>query len=201
MADGDAAQIEAITAAVRATLAAEGADHDEPLDNLWMLLGGILVFFMHAGFAMLETGSVRFKNAQNILSKNLLVLCIGFLTWFFLGYGFALGENDAGHFFGYGQFAGSTYSVVPEAPNDHSHRMREWFFQGAFCATSATIVSGSMAERTDIVGFMLYTLILTTFVYPFVVHWGWSGVGFLGYTDDSGNTTSIAGRGFAYSDF
>merc|ERR1719262_401427 len=164
MADGDAAQVEAIVAAVRATLAAEGADHDEPLDNLWMLLGGILVFFMHAGFAMLETGTVRFKNAQNILSKNLLVLCVGFLTWFFLGYGFALGENDHGHFFGSGQFAGDKFSSVPETPTGYEYRMREWFFQGAFCATSATIVSGAMAERTEIVGFMIYTFVLTTFV-------------------------------------
>merc|ERR1719281_774413 len=117
MADGDAAQIEAITAAVRATLAAEGADHDEPLDNLWMLLGGILVFFMHAGFSMLETGTVRYKNAQNILSKNLLVVCLGFLSWFFLGYGFALGETDVGKFFGWSNFGGYKFSSVPETPD------------------------------------------------------------------------------------
>merc|ERR1719281_2079818 len=118
MADGDAAQIEAITAAVRATLAAEGADHNEPLDNLWMLLGGILVFFMHAGFSMLETGTVRYKNAQNILSKNLLVVCLGFLSWFFLGYGFALGETDVGKFFGWSQFGGYKFSSVP-TPTGH----------------------------------------------------------------------------------
>merc|ERR1719281_1331687 len=108
----------AVEAAVLVALRAEMQNHDEPLDNLWMLLGGILVFFMHAGFAMLETGTVRFKNAQNILGKNLLVVCIGFLTWFFLGYGFALGETDVGKFFGWSQFGGYKFSSVP-TPTGH----------------------------------------------------------------------------------
>merc|ERR550514_1523774 len=98
-------------------------DHDEPLNCLWMLIGGILVFFMHTGFSMLETGSVRFKNAQSILCKNLLVVCVGFICWYVVGFGFAFGTSA---FAGAG-FAGTT-------------KMREWFFQGAFCATAGTIV-------------------------------------------------------------
>jgi len=182
----DATQITELKAQLKEELMTEMAnDHGEPLDNLWMLLGGVLVFFMHTGFSMLETGSVRFKNAQNILCKNLMVVCVGFLCWYFLGFGLAFGTS-AGGFMGTDTFAGKGFAGTT--------KMREWFFQGAFCATAATIVSGSMAERTMLQGFFFFTVLLTAFLYPVVVHWGWSGAGI--FNNDDG---SIVGPG--YNDF
>jgi len=182
----DATQIAELKAQLKQELQAELAnDHAEPLDNLWMLLGGVLVFFMHTGFSMLETGSVRFKNAQNILCKNLMVVCVGFLCWYFLGFGLAFGTT-AGKFMGTDRFVGSGFAGTIA--------MREWFFQGAFCATAATIVSGSMAERTMLQGFAIFTVLLTAFLYPVVVHWGWSGQGLL-----NDGEASIVGP--TYNDF
>merc|ERR1719409_1128484 len=134
---------------------------------------------------MLETGSVRFKNAQSILCKNLMVVCVGFLCWYVLGYGLAFGTT-AGKFIGTDTFVGKGFAGT--------YKMREWFFQGAFCATAATIVSGSMAERTMLQGFAVFTVLLTAFLYPVVVHWGWSGQGILNYEEGS-----IVGPG--YNDF
>merc|ERR550514_2388838 len=82
-------------AALNAKLDTMKANYDEALDTIWMLLAAILVFFMHAGFSMLEAGCVRFKNTQNILAKNLLVLTVGFLCWYVCGYAFALGVSDS----------------------------------------------------------------------------------------------------------
>lgn len=160
-------------------------DHGEPLDTIWMMFGGALVFFMHAGFSLIEAGSMRKSSVQNILTKNLLVTCIGFMTWYFLGFGFSFGETS-GKFIGTTNFAGEGFL--------NSGKMREWFFQGAFCATSGTIVSGAMAERTKIPGFVIYIVFLTAFIYPCVVHWGWSGSGFLGY--DDGSTSIVSGTAF-----
>jgi len=186
-ANATAAMVAEIVAELRVSIDA----HNEPLDNLWMLFGAILVFFMHTGFSMLETGTVRFKNAQNILSKNLLVVCLGFIMWYFFGWGFAFG-TDAGKFVGSDGFFGA--GILGTSA------MRNWFFQGAFSATAGTIVSGAMAERTQITGFAIYASILTTLIYPFVVHWTWSGSGFLSYTDEvSGDSTSFVG--VAYKDF
>jgi len=137
---------------------------------------------------LIEAGTVRRSSVQNILTKNLLVTCIGFITWYILGFGFAFGETS-GKFIGTTNFAGAGFL-------DNS-KMREWFFQGAFCATAGTIVSGAMAERTRIPGFVIYIVFLTTYIYPCVVHWGWSGSGFLGY--DNGSTSIVSGA--AYRDF
>eukprot|EP00929_Paragymnodinium_shiwhaense_P048993 TRINITY_DN24733_c0_g1_i2.p1 TRINITY_DN24733_c0_g1~~TRINITY_DN24733_c0_g1_i2.p1 ORF type:complete len:465 (+),score=103.22 TRINITY_DN24733_c0_g1_i2:93-1487(+) len=176
--------------ALKKDLRAARADYDESLDTIWMLLAGLLVFFMHAGFSLLEAGCVRFKNAQNILAKNLIVVCIGFLCWYALGWGLAYG--------------------VPESPNkvigltqffahgfmDDKTLFRNWFFQGAFCATAGTIVSGAMAERTQLKGFGIYTILMTSIIYPLVIHWGWSGAGFLSYTNDDGEGVSVVGPAF-----
>merc|ERR1719169_105840 len=134
---------------------------------------------------MLETGSVRFKNAQNILCKNLMGVCVGFLCWYVLGFGLAFGTT-AGKFMGTDRFVGAGFA--------NTIAMREWFFQGAFCATAATIVSGSMAERTQIKGFAFFVILLTAFLYPVVVHWGWSGQGIL-----NDGEASIVGP--TYNDF
>merc|ERR1719410_2089911 len=82
------------TRCLRLSLSTIKGDYDEALDTIWMLLAALLVFFMHAGFSMLEAGCVRFKNTMNILAKNLIVVTVGFLCWFFVGYAFAFGASD-----------------------------------------------------------------------------------------------------------
>jgi len=165
------------------------ADYDEALDTIWMLLASMLVFFMHSGFSLLESGTVRFKNTQNILAKNLIVVTGGFLCWYFFGYALAFGAlDDPNRFAG-----GKNFAMSGLWANKNS--LRFWFFQGAFCATGATIVSGAMAERTQLKGFGTYTVIMTSIIYPVVVYWGWSGAGMLNYPED-GENVSVVGPAF-----
>jgi len=159
-----------------------------------MILAALLVFFMHAGFSLLEAGSVRFKSANSILAKNLLVVTVGFLCWWFLGYAFALGVDPDDP----NKFIGSKGFVLDGTWEDKT-QYRTWFFQGAFCATAATIVSGAMAERTRLKGFCVYLVFITSFIYPVVVYWGWSGAGILNYENADGDLVSIFGPG--YMDF
>jgi Amt family ammonium transporter len=162
------------------------ADHDESLDTIWMLLAALLVFFMHAGFSLLETGCVRQKNTQNILTKNLIVVTCGFIVWFFVGYPIAIGDSPDPNMMG-GSGAFATMGFWENKAN-----FRVWFFQGAFCATGGTIVSGAMAERVKLTGFIIFTCIMTGIIYPVVAYWGWSGTGILNYED---YTKSIVGPG------
>jgi len=163
------------------------ADYNESLDTIWMLLAGMLVFFMHAGFSLLESGCVRQKNAQNILAKNLIVVTVGFLCWYFIGWVLAYGAvENPNKFMGFTQFLMHGFW-------DDFTLFRNWFFQGAFCATACTIVSGAMAERTQLKGFVTYSIIMTSIIYPVVVYWGWSGKGWLYYTDDDGVDKSTVG--------
>jgi len=181
-------QIEALQASVQSL----ETNHNESLDTIWMLLASLLVFFMHAGFSLLETGSVRFKNTQNILAKNLIVVTLGFIVWFFIGFPLALGSTDNPS-----SFAGSSRWAMSGFWENKSE-LRLWFFQGAFCATGATIVSGAMAERTQIKGFCIFTSIMTGIIYPIVVYWTWSGHGFLNFVE---NGTSVSIVGPAFVDF
>jgi len=160
------------------------SNYNEALDTIWMILAALLVFFMHAGFSLLETGSVRLKNTQNIMAKNLIVVTVGFLCWYVLGWGLAYGGGD-------NEFAGNTQFVTHGFSEDKSLH-RQWFFQGAFCATGATIVSGAMAERTTLKAFVIFVCVMTSIIYPIVVYWGWSGAGFLsnigpGFVDFAGS--------------
>ena len=155
------------------------ATTDEAIDSMWIMLAAMLVFFMQAGFAMLEVGTVRSKNAQNILLKNLLDVSLGTILWWLLGYGFAYGESES-DFIGSNKFA--TYKFT-------STDYRDWFFQWAFAATAATIVSGALAERTQILAYTLFSCFITCWIYPLVVHWTWGG-GWLadgGYVDFAGS--------------
>mmetsp|Transcript_29719 Transcript_29719/g.78911 ORF Transcript_29719/g.78911 Transcript_29719/m.78911 type:complete len:478 (-) Transcript_29719:112-1545(-) len=165
------------------------AHYDEALDTIWMLLAALLVFFMHAGFSMLEAGSVRGMNALGILSKNMLVVTIGFLSWYIFGWATAFGVRTESN-----RFVGSSGYFLDGAW-DSKEQLRMFFFQGAFSATAATIVSGAMAERTSTVGFAIYCILMTSIIYPFVVYWSWSGSGFLSYNGGE----SIFGP--AYMDF
>jgi len=178
--------------AMAADMQAVRDDYNEAMDTIWMLLAALLVFFMHAGFSLLEAGSVRAKNAQNILAKNLIVVTVGFLCWWAFGFPLALGAPEEPN-----TFAGSTGWFMDGFKDDQT-MYRGWFFQGAFCATAATIVSGAMAERTQLKGFVVYTMMMTSVIYPIVVYWGWSGNGWLNYSEDDESKSSV---GPAYMDF
>ena len=116
------------------------------LDTHWVLYCGVLVLLMQAGFAMLCAGSIRAKNAQNILLKNLLDLCVGALSFWATGYAFAYGGPGDGS--RGSRFVGSRHFFLSDGfEGAESHGFRSWFFQFAFAATSATIVSGAVAER------------------------------------------------------
>lgn len=151
----------------------------EAMDTTWELLAALLVFFMHAGFSLLETGCVRQKNTQNILTKNLIVVTVGFLVWFFVGYPIAIGDGNSGN------MMGGSGAVATTGFWENKNAFRTWFFQGAFCATGGTIVSGAMAERVKLTGFLIFTMIMTGIIYPVVAYWGWSGTGIFNNEDGS----------------
>jgi Amt family ammonium transporter len=136
-------------------------------NTAWLLQSGYLVFFMQAGFAMLCAGSVRAKNAKNIILLNILDACLGSVCWYLTGYAFAFGDKGNA-FISYSNFA---LSGVP------TESYGFWFFQFTFAATAATIVSGAVAERCKFQTYVLYEMILVLFVYPVMAHWVWNGVG------------------------
>ncbi|CAM9900828.1 unnamed protein product [Choristocarpus tenellus] len=149
------------------------SDIQTDLDTLWLMIGAILVFFMQTGFAMLEVGSVSIKNTKNILVKNIGDASLGAMCWWLLGYGVAFG-TDKSRFIGSDSFAlkGSTF----EDDNGdllNGYAYASWLFQWAFAATAATIVSGAVAERVSFTAYVIYSIVLTSFIYPVVVHWGW----------------------------
>eukprot|EP00892_Ulva_mutabilis_P004947 jgi/Ulvmu1/2824/UM142_0022.1 len=150
-----------------------GESQAADVDTFFILISGFLVFFMHCGFCMLSVGAVRSKNAKNIILKILLDACFGALAFYLCGFAFAYGGTygDAGGsnaFIGWGGFA---LNGLPKAD------WYMWFFQFAFAATAATIVSGAVAERTRFEAYILYACLLTAWVYPVVVHWVWSADG------------------------
>jgi len=134
------------------------------------MLGTILVFFMQTGFAMLEAGIVSPKNVQNILLKNIMDASIGALCWFVLGFGIAQGSGTAPSFVG-----GSGYILNNEDFDDGTgYAYAGWLFQWAFAATTATIVSGAVAERCTFTAYCTYAVLLISFIYPVMVHIGWN---------------------------
>ena len=149
---------------------------------VWFLIGAALVFWMQAGFAMCEAGFTRAKNAGNIIMKNLMDFCIGTMMWFICGASLMLGENILHGFMG-----GFSFDVFRNYGNfDYS----AFVFNLVFCATTATIVSGSMAERTKFSSYCIYSAIISAVIYPIEAHWTWGG-GFLadwGFHDYAGST-------------
>ena len=126
--------------------------------SIWYLVGAILVFFMQAGFAMVESGLTRAKNAGNIIMKNLMDFCIGTVVFMLLGYGIM---NSESYFFG--------LIGLPEYQLFTGFYTFDWsnfFFQLVFCATAATIVSGAMAERTKFSSYCIYSAVISAVVYP-----------------------------------
>jgi Amt family ammonium transporter len=166
-------------------------DLTSALDTTWLMLAAFLVFFMQAGFAMVEAGFVRAKNVANILMKNMLDCSLGAIAFWAVGwafaYGFADGESGNG-FIGNAQFFLS---------GDFGGDYAGWIFQFAFAATAATIVSGAMAERTAFHGYLFYTVFITAIIYPVVVHWAWSGDGWLTAFPNDGDPIGTNG----YMDF
>ncbi len=158
-------------------------------NTIWVLLGAALVFFMQAGFAMVETGFTRAKNAGNIIMKNLMDFSIGTPIFWIIGFGLMFGGGNG--------FIGSINGLASEA-NYGSGMLPDGvpffaylIFQTVFCATAATIVSGAMAERTKFVSYCIYSLCISLFVYPISGHWIWSSNGWLaemGFHDFAGST-------------
>jgi len=139
------------------------------LDTTWLMVAGFLVFFMQAGFAMLTAGFVRAKNTANILMKNMIDACVGGLSFFAVGWSFAYGSSDSSNgFIGMGDFFLNDFT-------DYAG----WFFQFAFAAAAATIVAGSLAERLKFSAYLVYTVVITAFIYPIVVHWAWDANGWM----------------------
>ena len=135
------------------------------LTFVWLLVAGALVFFMHAGFSLVEAGLTRTKNTANILMKNALTISLGILIYWAVGWGVMYGSSAAG-LFGTDQF------FLTGADNG---LWNSWFFQMVFAATAATIVSGAMAERTNFKAYLLFTVVMVAIIYPVYGHWVWSG--------------------------
>ena len=147
--------------------------------GIWYLIGAAFVFFMQAGFAMVEAGFTRAKNAGNIIMKNLMDFCLGTVAFLIIGYSLLMGQDFAG-LVGWGEspltdFAGTNWS--------------SFTFNLVFCATAATIVSGAMAERTKFISYCIYSFVISLIVYPIEAHWVWGSgwLSSLGFHDFAGS--------------
>jgi Amt family ammonium transporter len=165
------------------------------LDNLWLFIAGVLVFFMQAGFALVEAGLTRSKNVANIMMKNLMDMSAGVLAFAIVGYGIAFsGSEQLGGWFGWGL-------GIQNSPIEGLTPASFFFFQAAFAATAATIVSGAMAERTKFKSYFVYSFVITALIYPVIVRWTWGG-GWLSqldfpFSDFAGSTVVHATGGWA----
>jgi len=162
------------------------------LDTIWILLTAFMVFFMQAGFAMVETGFTRAKNSVNILMKNLVDFCVGSILFFLVGYGLMFGR-DAGGFIGTSNF---TLSITG---NLDTSVFSFWIFQAVFAATAATIVSGTVSERIKFKNYLIYSIFITAIIYPVAGHWIWGGgwLADLGMIDFAGSTVVHSVGGWA----
>ncbi|HBT87249.1 ammonium transporter [Desulfobacter sp.] len=158
-------------------------------DYVWTLVSAALVFFMQAGFALVEAGFTRAKNAVNIMMKNLMDFAMGSLVFWAIGFGLMFGTSKTG-FFGTTGFFLSDFKVGGDP-----WVLAFWMFQVVFAATAATIVSGAMAERTKFTGYLIYSAVVSAFIYPIFGSWAWgslfNGSGWLeglGFIDFAGST-------------
>ncbi len=183
---GGAAAIIAVTPSVASAQA--GPDTQAILDNIWVFIAGCLVFFMQAGFALVEAGLTRAKNVVNIFAKNIADAIVGILAFFATGYAFAFGGG--GTWIGDEAFFLSGQDLNIPADGGLSVATM-FFFQAVFAATAVTIASGAMAERTKFTSYLIFSAIMTGFIYPVIVHWTWGG----------GLIADIDIGGAVYSDF
>lgn len=154
------------------------ADHAAAIDTSWTLLGAALVFFMQAGFAMVETGFTRAKNAGNIIMKNLMDFSLGTPIYWLFGFGLMFGGT------------GALVGGIDFMTNGGEGGFTTLIFQTVFCATAATIVSGAMAERTKFSSYCIYSVVISAVIYPISGHWIWGGgwLAQLGFHDFAGST-------------
>ncbi|MFH1753657.1 MAG: ammonium transporter [Candidatus Omnitrophota bacterium] len=162
------------------------------LDTFWVLVAAFMVFFMQAGFGMVEAGFIRAKNACNILTKNFLDFCMASLGFFFFGYAIMFGTGN-----GFMGFTGWFLSGAESGADIPLYAF--WLFQAAFCGAAATIVAGGMAERMKFPAYLVYSFIISAFIYPIVGHWIWGGgwLAKLNFADFAGSTVVHAVGGFA----
>jgi len=163
------------------------------MNTMWVLIAGVLVFLMHAGFAMVEVGFTQSKNAVNIIMKNFITVAIGVTCFFAVGFALMYGKDTGG-------IVGTDMFLLIGKPDTMGGVSFEayFFFQAIFAATCATIVSGAVAERTKFSSYAIFCVIATVFIYPLIGHWIWGG-GFLaemGFRDFAGGTAVHAVGGF-----
>ena len=163
------------------------------LDTVWVLIAAFLVFFMQAGFGMVEAGFIRAKNTCNILTKNFLDFCMASLGFFLVGYGLMFGSGNG--FWGLKGWC--LFGLEPTVNGLPLHAF--WLFQAAFCGAAATIVAGGMAERMKFVGYLIYSFVISALIYPIVGHWIWGGgwLAKMGFADFAGSTVVHTLGGFA----
>lgn len=164
------------------------------IDTIWLFIGSFLVFWMQAGFAMVESGFSRAKNAANLLMKNLMDFCMGALLFFAIGFGLMYGTS-AGGFLGT-----SNFFLIELNPADlNAYSWVDFLFQLMFAAAAATIVSGAVAERLKFKAYLVYSAVMTALIYPISGHWHWGGgwLAELGFIDFAGSTIVHAVGGFA----
>lgn len=172
-----------------AELCPNSASHSG-LDMMFLTIMGALVFFMQAGFALLEAGSTGVTSVTSILFKNVADVMVGSVAWWATGYAFAYGPEGT-------RFIGSKqYFLMDIELCDYAN----WFYQWTFAATAVTIVSGAMAGRTKLAAYITYSTLITGFIYPVVVHWTWSGDAWLS-DGDSNTVTDESGNSIGYTDF
>jgi len=158
-------------------------------DYVWTLVAAALVFFMQAGFALVEAGFTRAKNAINIMMKNLMDFSMGSLGYWAIGFAFMFGVSKSGW------IGTSGFFLSDFKPGGDPWVLAFWMFQVVFAATAATIVSGAMAERTKFTGYLIYSLFVSAIIYPIFGSWAWGGLfhggGWLenlGFIDFAGST-------------
>lgn len=153
------------------------------IDTMWVLISAFLVFFMQAGFGMVEAGFIRAKNTCNILTKNFLDFCMASLGFFMFGYAIMFGPGNG--LFGLKGF----FLMGAESPVSIP-LFAFWLFQAAFCGAAATIVAGGMAERMKFQAYLIYSFVISALIYPIVGHWIWGGgwLSQIGFADFAGST-------------
>ncbi|MPR36100.1 ammonium transporter [Salmonirosea aquatica] len=168
------------------------SDLSMSVDNVWVLIATCLVMFMQAGFALVEVGFTRAKNAANILMKNLMDFAVGSLAFWAIGYSIMFGEDIAG-------FMGQITLFFGPDEIDGLPQITKLMFQTVFAATAATIVSGAMAERTRFSAYLIYSLVITLVIYPISGHWTWGGgwLSEMGFIDFAGSTVVHSVGGWA----
>ena len=154
------------------------------IDNMWLLIAGFLVMFMQPGFALVEAGFTRSKNTANILMKNLMDFAIGSILYWTIGFTLMYGDSLGG-------FVGiPDLFFMSDGYGENYSDYADLFFQTVFCATAATIVSGAMAERTEFKAYLIFTIVISVFIYPISGHWTWGGgwLSELGFHDFAGSS-------------